>query len=124
MLTAELNEKLTRVGPGTPGGNLLRRYWYPVAAIAELNNRPTKRVRILGEDLVLFRDRSGNLGLIDERCAHRRISLYYGIPEPDGLRCPYHGWLYDGEGNCLEQPAEPVGSTFKEKIKMRAYPVQ
>jgi len=124
MLSEELNEKLTRVGPDTPAGNLLRRYWWPVAASAELASRPTKKVRLLGEDLVLFRDASGRMGLIAERCPHRRVSLVYGIPEPEGIRCPYHGWLMDRQGNCLEQPAEPPESSFKEKIKVPAYQVQ
>ena len=120
MLTAEENERLTRVGPGTPMGNLLRRYWHPVAASAELAARSTKAVRILCEDLVLYRDRSGTLGLVEERCAHRRVNLVWGIPETEGLRCPYHGWLYDETGQCIEQPGEPTGSTFKDKIKLAA----
>jgi 5,5'-dehydrodivanillate O-demethylase len=123
-LTAEENEKLTRVGPGTPMGELLRRYWWPVAASAELVTAPTKAVRLLGEDLVLYKDRSGTLGLIDARCAHRRVELEWGIPEAHGLRCPYHGWLYDETGQCTEQPGEPTGSTFKQRIQMTAYPVQ
>src|SRR5438874_313786 len=90
LVNEELNEKLTRVGPGTPGGNLLRRYWHPIAATAELKAEPTKRVRILAEDLVLYQDRSGRLGLVDEPCAHRRAALAYGIPEAHGIRCPYH----------------------------------
>ncbi len=124
MLTKELNEKLTQVGPGTPGGELLRRYWHPIAGSAELDERPTKRVRLLGEDLVLYRDRSGKPGLIAEACPHRRISMYYGIPEPDGIRCPYHGWAFDHDGNCTEQPAEPVDSTFKDRVQTPSYPVQ
>ncbi|MBV8087097.1 MAG: Rieske 2Fe-2S domain-containing protein [Chloroflexi bacterium] len=123
MLSQELNDKLTRVGPGTPAGELLRRYWWPVAACAEIAKKPTKRVKLLGEELVLFRDLSGQLGLIEERCPHRRVSLAYGIPEPEGIRCPYHGWLMDRAGACLEQPAEPAESTFKDKIKVAAYPV-
>lgn len=124
MLRAEINELLTRVGPGTPMGNLLRRYWHPIAAVSELNERPVKKVRILGEDLVLYRDRSGRLGLIGEQCPHRRVSLEYGIPECNGLRCMYHGWLFDGEGRCLEQPNEPEDSTFKDRIRIPAYPVE
>ena len=124
MLSKELNERLTRVGPGTPGGNLMRRYWHPIAAAAELEVDPVKKVRILGEDLVLYRDKSGNLGLIDEPCPHRRVSLEYGIPEQEGLRCPYHGWLFNHEGRCLEQPAEPWDSTFKDRITTKAYKVQ
>jgi len=124
MLNAELNEKLSRVGPGTPGGNLLRRYWHPVATTPEMKRQPTKRVRLLGEDLVLFRDLSGQIGLVEEPCAHRRVSLYYGIPEHQGIRCPYHGWLYDETGRCIEQPAEPPASNFKDKVRITAYPVQ
>ena len=106
MITEELNEKLTHVGPGTPMGNLLRRYWHPFAALAELDERPTRPVRLLGEDLVLFRDRSGDLGLIGRVCAHRRVDLSYGIPEEHGLRCMYHGWMFDATGQCIEQPFE------------------
>ncbi len=121
MISQELNEKLSRVGPGTPGGELMRRYWHPIAAASELEENPVKKVRILGEDLVLYRDRSGTLGLIDEPCPHRRVSLEYGIPEEHGLRCPYHGWVFDSEGRCLEQPAEPWDSTFKDRITTKAY---
>lgn len=124
MLTAEENELLTRVGPGTPMGELLRRYWHPVAMSEQMEGRWTKRVRILGEDLVLFRDRSGTLGLIGEACPHRRASLAYGIPTEDGIRCPYHGWKFDGSGRCLEQPNEPDGSSFKDKVGTAGYPVQ
>jgi len=106
MLTVEENARLTQVGPGTPMGELMRRYWHPVAAGAELLDNPfrTKAVRLLGEDLVLFRDRSGQLGLIDRLCAHRLADLTYGVVEDDGLRCQYHGWKYDGAGRCTEQP--------------------
>src|SRR3989449_1646358 len=124
MLSKELNEKLTRVGPGTAGGDLLRYYWHPVAGSAELEENPVKKVRILGEDLVLFRDRSGRLGLIDEPCPHRRVSMEYGIPETEGLRCPYHGWVFNHEGRCLEQPAEPWDSTFKDRVTTKSYPVE
>jgi 5,5'-dehydrodivanillate O-demethylase len=124
MLSRAENELLTRVGPGTGMGNLLRRYWHPVAALAEMEGRWTMRVRILGEDLVLYRDRAGRFGLLAEFCPHRRASLAYGIPERDGLRCPYHGWKFDGAGRCLEQPNEPEGSAFKDKIVTSGYPVQ
>jgi len=124
MLTAEENALLTRVGPGTPMGNLLRRYWHPVAMSERMRDRWTKRVRILGEDLVLFRDRSGRLGLIGEACPHRRASLAYGIPTADGIRCPYHGWMFDGTGRCLEQPNEPADSGFKDKVRLAGYPVE
>jgi 5,5'-dehydrodivanillate O-demethylase oxygenase subunit len=126
-ISIELNEKLTRVGPGTPGGELMRRYWHPIAATTELDHNPTKRVRLLCEDLVLFRDRSGAYGLIDNLCAHRRIDMFYGIPEQTGLRCPYHGWLYDQTGQCIEQPFEEAVNDeahFKDRVKMKGYPVE
>jgi 5,5'-dehydrodivanillate O-demethylase len=124
MISAELNERLSAVGAGTPAGNLLRRYWYPVAAASEMRDRWTKRVRLLAEDLVLFRDRTGRLGLIDEFCPHRRASLAYGIPAIDGIRCAYHGWKFDGSGRCLEMPNEPAGSTFHERVTTGGYPVE
>jgi len=124
VLREELNRRLTNVDRGTPMGELLRRYWIPVAAASELENNATRRVRVLGENLVLYRDRSGEIGLIAQRCAHRGASLAYGIPEAEGIRCPYHGWLYDKEGHCLEQPAEPDTSTFRNRIRIVAYPVQ
>jgi 5,5'-dehydrodivanillate O-demethylase oxygenase subunit len=131
MLTADENELLARVGAGTPMGNLLRRYWHPIAARAEMEERWTKRVRIMGEDLVLFRNRTGGLGLIGEACPHRRASLAYGIPTAEGIRCPYHGWMFDAMGQCLEQPNEPEGGTlrqaqgrpFKDKVQHTGYPV-
>src|SRR5207253_2930157 len=125
MLTKEENERLTRVGPGTPGGELLRRYWHPIAIAAELTEATaTKFVRVLGEDLVVFKDRSGNVGLIQDHCAHRGASLLYGRVEERGISCAYHGWLYDTAGNCLETPAEPADSRFHLTVKLRAYPVQ
>ncbi len=123
-MTAEENELFTRIGPGTRTGALMRRYWWPFVATAEMEGRWTKRVRLLGEDLVLFRDRSGTYGLIGEFCPHRRASLAYRIPTDDGIRCPYHGWKFDGSGACLEQPNEPEGSTFKEKVTTAGYPVE
>ena len=108
MLTKEQNDMLTQVGPGTPGGELLRRYWHPISIAAELTaEQPTKYVRILGEDLVLFKDKSGNAGLLADHCSHRGASLLYGRVEERGIACAYHGWLYDTNGNCLETPAEP-----------------
>jgi 5,5'-dehydrodivanillate O-demethylase oxygenase subunit len=125
VLTKEQNEMLTRVGPGTPSGELLRRYWHPIAIAQELDEEhPTKFVRALGEDLVLFRDKSGNVGLIQDHCAHRGASLVYGRVEERGISCAYHGWLYDTNGNCLETPAEPADSKFYLTVKMKAYPVQ
>jgi 5,5'-dehydrodivanillate O-demethylase len=127
MLSKEENERLTRVGPGTAVGELLRRYWHPVAAAPELVRHPTKFVKVLGEELVLFKDAQGRLGLIDAHCAHRRANLVYGIPEDDGLRCPYHGWKYDRAGRCLEQPFDETihpGRTSKDKIQLANYAVQ
>ncbi|MEA2640294.1 MAG: 5,5-dehydrodivanillate O-demethylase oxygenase subunit [Chloroflexota bacterium] len=125
MLTKEENELLTHVGPGTPGGELLRRYWLPVAVARELTDeQPTKFVRILSEDLILFKDKSGNVGLIQDHCAHRGASLLYGRVEERGIACAYHGWLYDAAGSCLECPAEPAGSMFHLTVRMQAYPVQ
>jgi 5,5'-dehydrodivanillate O-demethylase len=124
MLTKEMNERLTQVGPGTPGGGLLRRYWQPFATCAEMVGKRIMKVRFLGENLALYRDGSGNIGLVAELCPHRRCSLYYGVPEKVGIRCPYHGWLFDHQGNCLEQPAEPEGSTFKDHVRTAAYPVK
>jgi 5,5'-dehydrodivanillate O-demethylase len=125
MLTAEQNDMLTRVGPGTPCGEMMRRYWHPIAAVSELEGQTwTKRVRLLGEDLVLFRDKQGNHGLITEQCPHRRASLAYGIPTDNGIRCPYHGWAFGHDGQCLEQPNEPEKSAFRHKVKTPAYAVE
>ncbi len=125
MLSAEDNALFTKVGPGTPCGELLRRYWMPVAAIKELTDeKPIKRVRIMGENLVLFRDGKGNLGLIPERCPHRHVSLFFGFCEDDGLRCPYHGWKFDVNGNCIEQPYERPNSPLMKQAKLRSYPVK
>ncbi len=127
MLDRERNEALTRVGPGTPMGELMRRYWQPIAAVSELDDSPTKPIRLMGEDLTLYKDLSGNLGLIDRHCPHRSSDMSYGYVEKCGLRCNYHGWLYDHEGRCIEQPYEeavdPAGR-FKEKIRIKAYPVE
>src|SRR5713226_8808626 len=124
-MTPEENELLTRVGPGTLGGELFRRYWHPVAMPPEISEEsPTKFVRMLGEDLVLFRDKSGRVGLIGDHCSHRGASLLYGRVEERGIACAYHGWLYDTTGNCLETPAEPAGSLFHLTVKHKAYPVQ
>ncbi len=125
MLTKEENEFLTRIGPGTPAGELLRRYWLPVGYACELTDeQPTKFVRILGEDLVLFKDKGGNVGLIADHCVHRGASLVYGRTEERGIACAYHGWLYDTSGNCLETPAEPADSKFHLTVRIKAYPVQ
>jgi 5,5'-dehydrodivanillate O-demethylase len=125
MLTRDENELLTRVGRGTPCGELLRRYWHPVAAVAELSEeRPLKAVKVLGEELVVYRDKHEKYGLVGEHCPHRSASLAYGRIDHEGIRCPYHGWKFDRAGKCLEQPAEPAGSTFKDRIKHVAYPVE
>ena len=123
MLSAEQNRRITETGPGTPCGALMRRYWQPAALIDELQDpRPVKRVRLLGEDLVLFRDPAGRYGLLHRHCAHRGADLAFARCEDGGLRCPFHGWLYDVSGACLEQPAEPAGSTFHRKVRQPAYP--
>ena len=114
---------LTRVGPGTPCGELMRRYWQPVCLSADLKDLP-KPVRILGEDLVAFRDGEGKVGLLFFRCSHRGTSLEYGRVEARGLRCCYHGWLYDVEGNVLEMPLEPAGNPFLKQIQHPCYPVR
>jgi 5,5'-dehydrodivanillate O-demethylase oxygenase subunit len=123
MLTREENELFTRVGPGTPMGNLLRRYWFPVGCSEFLTAKPL-RVKLLGEELVLYRGENGRPALMALRCAHRNVALDHGRVEGDCLRCPYHGWLYDRAGQCLEQPAEPEGSTFKDRIRLPAYETQ
>ena len=127
MLSPEKNRMLTQVGPGTPMGELLRRYWMPFAGASELETRRTKAVRLLGEDLVVYKDLSGNYGLIDRQCPHRRADLAYGFVEDHGLRCNYHGWLMGEDGRCLAIPyddlAEP-SSRLREGVKVRAYPVR
>jgi 5,5'-dehydrodivanillate O-demethylase oxygenase subunit len=118
---------LCQTGPGTPTGELLRRYWHPVAGAAEFGQQTVKPVRIFGEDLALYRDNSGDYGLVDRHCPHRRADLTYGFVEERGLRCNYHGWLFDHTGKCLHQPFEetrhPEGS-FKDKVRIKAYPVR
>jgi 5,5'-dehydrodivanillate O-demethylase len=127
MLTEAENKFFTEVSAGTPMGEYLRRHWHPIAPIAELDERPTKPVRLLGENLVLYRDRSGTYGLLDRLCPHRRVDLSYGIPEKAGLRCMYHGWMFDETGQCIEQPFEETvhpDGRFKEKVTMTGYPVE
>jgi len=123
MLSREENETFTRVGPGTPMGALLRRYWHPVGMSEHVTSKP-QRLKALGEELVLYRGTTGTPALMQLRCAHRSLALDYGRVEGDALRCPYHGWLYDKSGQCLEQPAEPEGSSFKDKIRLRSYRTQ
>lgn len=123
MLAKEENDLLTQIGPGTPGGDLLRRYWQPVELSARLPlvDSAPQPIRLLGEDLVLFRDDQGRPGLLGRHCPHRRADLSYGRAESGGLRCIYHGWLFDVRGRCLEQPSEPPPG-FKEKVCLLAYP--
>ena len=122
MLSKEENELLTRVGTGTAAGAMLRRYWWPVAFSEAVKAKGTPvKVKLLAEEFALFRDGAGQLGLVALHCSHRGTSLEYGRVEDNGIRCCYHGWLYDIQGNCLEQPAEPGDSTFKERIKHPAY---
>ena len=124
-LRAEQNQFITRTGPGTPMGELFRRYWIPVLLAKELpaNDCPPVRVKVLSERLVAFRDTKGRYGLIDEFCPHRGVSLWFGRNEECGLRCPYHGWKFDVTGQCIEVPSEPEESGFAKKIKLRAYPL-
>jgi 5,5'-dehydrodivanillate O-demethylase len=127
MLSREDNERLTRVAPGTPMGELMRRYWHPVAAVAELDQTPIKKLRLLGEDLVLYRDRSGRYGLVDGRCPHRRADLAHGFVDERGIRCSYHGWHFDHTGACLAIPFADVtrpDSRLRQQVRIRAYGVE
>ena len=124
MLDHETNELLTQVGPRTPMGGLLRRYWMALAPRREIDETGKRQVRLLGEDLVLFKDGTGRYGLVAEHCSHRGASLFYGKIERDGIRCPYHGWKYDVTGKCLEQPAEPPESDYKDTVRHPAYLVE
>jgi phthalate 4,5-dioxygenase oxygenase subunit len=123
MLTAEDNQLITQVGRGTPMGSLLRRYWMPflISADVQADGRP-ERVKLLGENLLAFRNTAGTVGLVQENCPHRRASLYFGRNEECGIRCIYHGWKFDVDGTCVDQPSEPESSTFREKIRITAYP--
>src|SRR6188508_2430144 len=125
MLAPEINELLTRTGPGTPMGDLFRRYWIPALLADELpdNGAAPVRVKLLSERLIAFRDGEGRYGLIDEFCAHRGVSLWFGNNEGSGLRCAYHGWKYDVTGQCIEVPSEPDNSTFCTKVKLTGYPL-
>ena len=124
MLSQEQNDLITRTGPGTSAGALMRRYWQPAALVDELaSNRPLKPVRLLGENLVIFRDDKGRYGLIGRSCPHRGTDLAYGRLEDGGLRCAFHGWLFDVTGQCLQTPAEPDGSNLCANIRQKAYPV-
>jgi len=121
---SELNDSdLCHVGPGTAAGEMFRRYWLVICRSEDLRDIP-QAIKVLGEELVLFRDGQGRHGLVGLHCSHRGSSLEYGEIEKEGIRCLYHGWLYDVDGNCLEQPLEPTGSTFCQKVKHPSYPVR
>ncbi|MGH7887353.1 MAG: Rieske 2Fe-2S domain-containing protein, partial [Candidatus Binatia bacterium] len=126
MLTRAENERLTRVGRGTPMGELMRRFWLPFLLESDLRERDGSPVRVtlLRERLVAFRDTAGRIGLIDRNCAHRCADLFFGRNEENGLRCTYHGWKYDVEGKCLDMPTEDAENSFKDNIKLTAYPVR
>jgi len=126
MLSREKNDLLTQVGPGKPMGDLLRRYWHPIAGVSEFDQRATKPVRLMGEDMVLYKDLSGNFGLIGRQCLHRRADLAYGMVEKQGLRCNYHGWAFDETGQCVSQPFEDTAHperNARNRLKTTAYPV-
>lgn len=131
-MQAELNERITRVGPGTPCGALMRQYWQPAALVDEFDprfdprmaERPLKAVRLLGQDFILFRDAAGQWGLLDRDCPHRGADLAFARHEGDGVRCPFHGWKFDAAGRCLDTPAEPWGSTLCQRVRQRSYPVR
>src|ERR1043165_2474210 len=124
MLSKQENEFLCRVGPGTPMGELFRRFWFPALLSRELPEPDCApvRLRLLCEDLIAFRDSSGRVGIVGANCPHRGASLFFGRNEEDGLRCVYHGWKFDVTGQCVDMPSEPAESNFKTKIKARAYP--
>ena len=127
MLAEDKNRQLTQVGPGTPMGEVLRRHWHPIAGVDEMARQAIQPVRLLGEDLVLFQDLSGDYGLTDRHCAHRRADLSCGMVETHGIRCSYHGWQYDAQGQCVAAPFEdqvdPQGR-LRQKVRLKAYPVQ
>lgn len=124
MLTREQNELLTHVGPGTPMGNLMRRYWVPAIMAWEIEepDSPPVTIKLLGEELVAFRDTTGKVGIVGARCAHRRAHLFWGRNEECGLRCVYHGWKFDVNGQCVDMPSEPAESNFKDVVRIPAYP--
>jgi phenylpropionate dioxygenase-like ring-hydroxylating dioxygenase large terminal subunit len=126
MLSKEENELLTRTGPGTPMGELFRRFWMPTLTSDELPHPDCAplRIRLLGEDLVAFRDSEGRVGVLDAYCAHRRARLFFGRNEGSGLRCIYHGWKFDVAGNCVDMPTEPADSPFRDKVHLTAYPTR
>ncbi|MDE0726159.1 MAG: Rieske 2Fe-2S domain-containing protein, partial [Alphaproteobacteria bacterium] len=124
MLSREDNELLCRVGKGTPMGNLMRQYWIPCLPSSEFPepDSPVRRMTLLGENFVMWRDTEGRMGAMSEACPHRGASMYFARNEDCGLRCVYHGWKFDIHGNCIDMPSEPPESTFKDKIKATAYP--
>ena len=124
MLTTRDNQMVTQTGPGTPMGDYLRRFWTPALISSELptNDCPPVRTRIFSEDLIAFRDTNGNIGLVANSCPHRGASLFFGRNEEEGLRCVYHGWKFDVEGNCVDMPSEPAESNFRSKVRATAYP--
>ena len=126
MLTRQENELLVRTDPGTAMGAYLRSYWLPVLLRDELPapDCPPVRVKVLGERLIAFRDSEGRIGLLDELCPHRRTSLFWGRNEECGLRCVYHGWKFDVEGNCVDMPNEPPEYEFKRRVRTAAYPAR
>ncbi len=127
MLSESQNRLLTQTGAGTPMGDLLRRYWWPIAGASEFDEAPTKPVRLMGENLVLYRDRGGTYGLLDRHCPHRRADLSFGFAEECGLRCAYHGWHFDAQGRCLEQPYDDTAhpeAKLKDQVRVKAYPVE
>ncbi|MDE3169131.1 MAG: aromatic ring-hydroxylating dioxygenase subunit alpha [Acidobacteriota bacterium] len=127
MLDAAKNRLLSEVGPGTPMGNLLRRYWMPIAGASEFESESVKPVRLMGEDLTLYKDFNGTFGLVDRHCPHRSADMSYGIVEDCGLRCSYHGWRFDQDGRCTEQPYEDLAqpeARYRDKVRIKAYPVQ
>jgi phenylpropionate dioxygenase-like ring-hydroxylating dioxygenase large terminal subunit len=123
-MSPEQNELITRVGPATPAGKLLRQYWQPVALIDEFQgDRPIRPVRLMGQDFIVFRDEQGRYGMLDRDCAHRGADLAFGRLEDGGVRCLFHGWLFDTQGVCLETPAEPEGSKLHQRVRQPSYPV-
>ncbi len=124
MLTREDNALVTQVGPGTPMGALMRRFWVPALLSRQIPepDAPPVRVRILGEQLVAFRDTNGRIGFVAENCPHRGASLFFGRNEEEGLRCVYHGWKFDTSGACVDMPNEPLESNFKHKVRVSRVP--
>src|ERR1700674_2643673 len=126
MLTREENELLSRVGAGTPMGDLMRQYWLPGALSGELPGADSepRRIMLLGEKLIAFRDTNGQVGVLQNHCPHRGASLFFGRNEEQGLRCVYHGWKFDAAGNCVDMPNEPAESDFRTKVTAVAYPTR